>query len=37
MTTNLRNPTFKKQKNRINRINFENSDNVLKCLMTYKS
>ena len=31
MTTNPRSPTYKKKKPKINRINFENSDNVLKC------
>ena len=30
MTTNLRRPTYKNKKPRINRINFENSDNNSK-------
>ena len=35
MTTNPRSPIHKNQKLQINRINFENSDNVLKCLNFY--
>ena len=31
-TTNLRSQTYKNKKPKINRINFEKSDNVLKCL-----
>ena len=32
MITNPRNPSYKNKKPKINRINFENCDNVLKCL-----